>query len=100
MIDWDRYWKFWDRYWKRHDRAKKKQDEERSSLFTQAVIEILQDYGPLTLTEIADYLGQCGYRFASVNSVRDILSHQLVSQARQDPNGRWSLIPASSLEAQ
>jgi hypothetical protein len=69
MIDWERYRTQWARYWKRQDRVRKR-DEERSYLFGQAVIEILQDYGPLTPKEIADYLGQRGYQFASVNSVR------------------------------
>ncbi|HMF17901.1 MAG TPA: hypothetical protein VKE98_11880 [Gemmataceae bacterium] len=89
----------WDRYWKRYDRAKK-QSEERGQLLKQEVMEILQDCGPLTAKEIADYLGQYGWQFASANGIKYVLSHQLVGQARQDPNGRWSLIPASSSEAQ
>src|SRR5262249_21666561 len=101
MIDWDRYWKFWDRYGKRMDRRHKQQQEEQRQVFTNAVMEILQDFGPLTPSEIAGYLAERGYQYASAYGVvKYVLSRDLVDQARQGSNGRWSLIPTSSPEAQ
>jgi len=86
MIHDDRYW---ERYWQRMRKASDR-SREREQLLAEAIVEIIEECGPLTHDEIARRLRDRGW-CASPNTAKYSLSHCLAGRVSQAEAGRWSL---------
>jgi len=87
--------KFWDRHWKRMEKAREHSDQRREGM-AEAIVDILEEAGPLTSAEIAALVQRLGYKWTNACGIKYIIARLLVGRVRQEHDGRFFLEPNSS----